>query len=104
MKANSIRIWECIFVLAAVSYALRVLPLTLIRKPIQNRFVRSFLHYIPYATLSVMTVPAIFSVTSNPLAGIAALILAGLTAWFSSNLFLSAAVASIAVLIVQMLV
>ena len=46
----------------------------------------------------------IFSVTSNPLAGIAALILAGLTAWFSSNLFLSAAVASIAVLIVQMLV
>ena len=59
---------------------------------------------IPYATLSVMTVPAIFSVTSNPLAGIAALILAGLTAWFSSNLFLSAAVASIAVLIVQMLV
>ena len=53
MKANSIRIWECIFVLAAVSYALRVLPLTLIRKPIQNRFVRSFLYYIPYATLSV---------------------------------------------------
>ena len=47
MKADSIRIWECILVLAAVSYALRVLPLTLIRKPIQNRFVRSFLYYIP---------------------------------------------------------
>lgn len=98
---STIRIWSCILVLALVSYALRVLPLTLIRKPIRSRYIHSVLYYIPYATLAVMTVPAIFSVTENPLAGIAALILASLTAWFTSNLLLSAAAASIAVLVVQ---
>lgn len=97
------RIWQCIFVLAIVSYLLRVLPLTLIRKPIRSRFVRSLLYYIPYATLAVMTVPAIFSVSVNPLAGVIALAVSGLTAWFTSNLFLSAAAASLAVLIAQML-
>ena len=84
-----------IAVMAGVTYLIRALPFGFFQKKIKSQFLRSFLYYIPYATLSVMTVPAIFSVTSNPLAGIAALILAGLTAWFSSNLFLSAAIASI---------
>ena len=46
-----------IAVMALVSYAIRILPLTLIRKPIKNRFVQSFLYYVPYVTLAVMTFP-----------------------------------------------
>ena len=48
-----------IAVMAAVSYTIRVLPLTLIRKPIKNQFIQSFLYYVPYVTLAVMTFPAI---------------------------------------------
>ena len=58
-----------IFVAFAVIYAVRVLPLTLIRKPIRNRFIRSFLYYVPYVTLAVMTFPAIVRATEQPLAG-----------------------------------
>lgn len=47
--------WVYIAVMAAVSYAIRVLPLTLIRKPIRNQFIQSFLYYVPYVTLAVMT-------------------------------------------------
>ena len=49
-----------IAVMALVSYAIRILPLTLIRKPIKNRFIQSFLYYVPYVTLAVMTFPATF--------------------------------------------
>ena len=68
------RNWICIFLAFAVIYAVRVLPLTLIRRPIRSRFIRSFLHYVPYVTLAVMTFPAIVEATSVPAAGIAALI------------------------------
>ncbi|MBQ9801752.1 MAG: AzlD domain-containing protein [Clostridia bacterium] len=53
-----------ILVMAGVTYLIRVLPLVLIRREIKNRTVRSFLHYVPYVTLSVMTVPAIFTATN----------------------------------------
>ena len=55
-----------IAVMALVSYAIRILPLTLIRKPIKNRFVQSFLYYVPYVTLAVMTFPAIVQATQSP--------------------------------------
>ena len=58
-----------IAVMALVSYAIRILPLTLIRKPIKNRFVQSFLYYVPYVTLAVMTFPAIVQATQSPVAG-----------------------------------
>ncbi len=58
----------------AVIYLIRVLPLTLIRKPIRSRFLRSFLYYVPYVTLAVMTFPAIVQATSSPIAGVAALV------------------------------
>ena len=63
-----------IFVCFAVIYLVRVLPLTLIRKPIRSRFIRSFLYYVPYVTLAVMTFPAIVQATASPVAGAAALI------------------------------
>ena len=54
---------------AVVTYLVRVLPLTLIRKPIRSRFLRSFLYYVPYVTLAVMTFPAIVQATEQPIAG-----------------------------------
>ena len=63
-----------IAVMALVSYAIRVLPLTLIRKPIKNQFIQSFLYYVPYVTLAVMTFPAIVEATQSPAAGAVALV------------------------------
>ena len=54
-----------ILVMAVVTYIIRVLPLTLIRNEIKNKYIRSFLYYVQYVTLSVMTVPAIFSATNS---------------------------------------
>ena len=53
-----------ILLMAGVTYLIRVLPLVLIRREIKNTFLRSFLYYVPYVTLSVMTVPAIFMATN----------------------------------------
>ena len=71
----------------AVSYLIRVLPLTLIRREIKNRTVRSFLHYVPYVTLAVMTFPAILSATQSPVSGALALIVGLALAWFGGSLF-----------------
>lgn len=66
-------IYIYIAVMALVTYAIRVLPLTLIRKEIKNPFIRSFLYYVPYTTLAVMTFPAILQETQTPAAGALAL-------------------------------
>ena len=58
-----------IAVMALTTYAIRVLPLTLIRKPIKSTFLRSFLYYVPYVTLAVMTFPAILTATDSPMIG-----------------------------------
>lgn len=60
-----------ILVMALVTYLIRMLPLTLITKPIRSRFLRSFLYYVPFATLAVMTFPAILSATSSVWSGAA---------------------------------
>ena len=76
-----------IAVMAAVSYAIRVLPLTLIRKPIRNRFLQSFLYYVPYVTLAVMTFPAIIHATQTPISGAVALAAGIIAAWLGAGLF-----------------
>ena len=76
-----------ILVMWGVTYLIRVLPLTLIKKPIKNRFIRSFLHYVPYATLAVMTFPAIVEATRSPLAGMLALVVGVVLAWLGAGLF-----------------
>ena len=65
--------WVYILVMAAVTYLIRVLPLTLIRKEIKNKTVRSFLYYVPYVTLAVMTFPAILSATGSVWSAVMAL-------------------------------
>lgn len=76
-----------IFAMAAVTYLIRVLPLTLIRREITNKTIRSFLFYVPYVTLAVMTFPAILSATQSALSAWAALIAGIALAWFGGSLF-----------------
>ena len=74
--------------LAAVTiYAVRALPMTLIRRDIKSPFIRSFLYYVPYVTLAVMTFPAIINDTQSPLAGALALVVGIATAWCELSLF-----------------
>ena len=80
-------VYVYILVMFAVVYAIRALPLTLVRKPIRSRFLRSFLYYVPYVTLAVMTFPAIVEATQSPIAGIAALVVGVALAWFGAGLF-----------------
>ncbi|MEI3340301.1 MAG: AzlD domain-containing protein [Eubacterium sp.] len=88
-----------ILVMAGVSYLIRVLPLTLIRKEIKNKTIRSFLYYVPYVTLAVMTFPAILEATGSMWSGRAALIVGIVLAWFGRILF-QVAVLSCAVVFV----
>ncbi len=93
-----------ILVAFAVIYLIRVLPLTLIRKRIENRFIRSFLYYVPYVTLAVMTFPAIVEATASPIAGIAALIVGIVTALLGCGLLTVAAACCAAVFLLELIV
>lgn len=83
-------IWIYILISAGVSYLIRVTPLVLIRREITNRTLRSFLFYVPYVTLAVMTFPAIVEATQSPLAGLLALAVGAALAWRGGSLFLVA--------------
>lgn len=93
-----------IAVVALVTYAIRVLPLTLIQKEIKNKVIRSFLYYVPYVTLAAMTFPAIVTATDSIWSGVAALVVGILVAWFSGNLFLVAISACSVVFLVELLI
>jgi branched-subunit amino acid transport protein len=80
---------------------IRVIPLTLIRGEIKNRFVRSFLYYVPYVTLAVMTFPAIVETTNSPVAGSIALILGIVAAWLGLSLFPVSVICCVAVFILE---
>ena len=94
-------IYVYIFTMALTTYLIRVLPLTIFRKPIRSRFLRSFLHYVPYACLTAMTFPAILSSTASILSGAAALIVAISLAYRGKSLIVVALSSSAAVLITQ---
>jgi len=91
-----------IFAMAAVTFLIRVLPLTLIRKEITNRTIRSFLFYVPYVTLAVMTFPSILSATQSSISGWAALIAGIVLAWFGGSLFKVSVVCCAVVFIVEL--
>ena len=96
-------IYVYIFTMALTTYLIRVLPLTIFRKTIRSRFLRSFLHYVPYACLTAMTFPAILSSTASILSGAAALIVAILLAYRGKSLIVVAVSSSAAVLIVELI-
>ena len=93
-----------ILVMAVVSFVIRVLPLTVIRKKITNRFLRSFLRYVPYVTLAAMTFPAIIDATGSPLAGAGALVVGVVSAWFGADLPIVAAACCVTVFLLQLIV
>lgn len=92
-----------IAVMSLVSFTVRVLPLTLIRGQIKSRFIRSFLFYVPYVTLAVMTFPAIIEATQLPLAGALALAVGAVLAWRGAGLFPVAAVCCLVVFFTELL-
>ncbi|MBQ7455630.1 MAG: AzlD domain-containing protein [Clostridia bacterium] len=89
-----------LLVTAAVTYLLRALPLTLLRRPIRSRFIRSFLYYVPYVTLSVMVFPAILEATGSVWAGAAALAVAVILALRGQGMVVVAAAACLAAFVV----
>ncbi len=93
-----------ILVAFAVTYLIRVLPLTLLRKPIKSRFIRSFLYYVPYVTLAVMTFPAVIYATGSIWSGIMAFAVGIITAYISGNLFIVALSSSAIVLIIELII
>ena len=84
-------IYISLLIMCLTVYMIRLLPLLFLRKPITNRFIRSFLYYVPFVTLAVMTFPAITEATQSPLAGFAALIVGIALSWFGGSLFQVAA-------------
>ena len=96
-------IYVYIFTMALTTYLIRVIPLTVFRKPIKSVFLKSFLHYVPYACLTAMTFPDILSSTDTTLSGAAALIVAVFLAYRGKSLLTVSLAASAAVMLTQWL-
>ena len=96
-------IYLYIFTMALTTYLIRVLPLTLFRRPIKSLFLRSSLHYVPYACLTAMTFPAILSSTATMLSGAAALLVAVFLAYRGKSLIVVSLSSSAAVLVTEWL-
>ena len=94
-------IYVYIFAMALTTYLIRVLPMTLFRRPIRSRFIRSFLHYVPYACLTAMTFPAILTSTASVISGAAALIVAVILAYRGKSLLTVSLAASAAVMLAE---
>ncbi|MGN0479814.1 MAG: AzlD domain-containing protein [Hominenteromicrobium sp.] len=92
-----------IAVMAAVTYLIRMLPLTLIRRKITNRYIRSFLYYVPYATLSAMTFPAILTATGSVISAAIGFAAALLLALRGKSLLTVAVFASATVLVCELI-
>ena len=91
-----------LLVMSAVTIAIRIVPLTLIRKQIKNRFLRSFLFYVPYVTFAVMTFPAITKATQTPISGTLALIAGIGLAWYGASLFKVSAACCVVVFVTEL--
>jgi len=96
-------IYTYIFTMALTTYLIRVIPLTVFRKPIKSRFLKSFLHYVPYACLTAMTFPAILTSTATVISGGAALVIAVILAYRGRSLLTVSLAASAAVMVTEFL-
>ena len=97
-------IWIYIACMAITSFIIRALPLTLIRKPITNTTTRSFLYYVPYVTLSIMTFPAILHATQSVISGFVTLLLGIILAWRGYSLFQVSISCCVIVLLIEIFV
>lgn len=98
-----INIYVYVFFMFAVTYAVRILPLTLIRKPIESKFIKSFLFYVPYVTLAVMTFPAIIDASGAWWVGALTMAAGILAAWLGAGLFPTAAICCVIVFVCSFL-
>ena len=96
------RVYAYILLMAVVTYLIRALPLTLIRKEIKSKFIKSFLYYVPYATLAAMTFPAILSATDHLVASIVGFAVAMVLAFNKRSLLTVAGFACAAAFIVEL--
>jgi len=101
---ETVRFFLYLLVMAGVTYLVRMLPLVFFRKKIKSRFVRSFLYYVPYAVLSVMTIPAIFESTGSLWSAIGGAAVAVVLAYFGRSLITVAAGSALTVLIVEIII
>ena len=98
------RILTYIVIMIIVTNLIRVVPIILIRGRIRNRFLRSFLYYVPYVTLAVMTFPAIIEATQSPIAGVSALLMGIIAAICGLGLFPVAAICCIVVFVTELII
>ena len=96
-------IYIYILTMAVTTYLIRVLPLTVFRKPIKSRFLKSFLHYVPYACLTAMTFPAILTATESVISGAAALIVGVVLAFRGKSLLTVSVACCCAVFVTEQL-
>ena len=93
-----------IAVMAIVTYLVRMLPMAIFRKKITNIRIQSFLYYVPYVTLAVMTFPAIVHATQSPISGLAALIAGMIAAWLGAGLFPVSVICCLLVFVIELFV
>lgn len=101
--SNAMPFFAGLLVTAGVTYLVRMLPLVLVKKKIENRFIKSFLYYVPYAVLGVMTIPAIFYSTSCLASAVVGFAVAVILAYFEKGLLTVAASSCVAVLITELI-
>ena len=97
-------IYIYIAIMSAVTLAIKILPLILIRGEIKNIALKSFLYYVPYVTLAVMTFPAIVHATQSEVSGILALAVGIISAWFGASLFRVAVLCCVVVFVCEKLI
>lgn len=101
---NNEKFFIYLLVMAGVTYLVRMIPMVLIKEKIKNKFILSFLHYIPYTVLSAMTIPACFYATGNVASAIAGFIVAAIAALYERSLTQVALLSCTAVLIAELII
>ena len=101
----SVKVFLIYLIIMAVStYLIRVIPFVLVKRQIENVYIRSFLHYIPYAVLTAMTIPAIFVATSSIISAVAGFIVAVILAVRNKSLTTVALFSCLAVYVVELVI
>ncbi|MBQ8830136.1 MAG: AzlD domain-containing protein [Oscillospiraceae bacterium] len=98
------KFWVYLIVMAGVTYLVRMVPLVLVKKKITNRFILSFLHYLPYAVLSAMTIPAVFYATNYGASAAIGFVVAVILAYFGKSLVTVAAFSCVAVFLAELVI
>lgn len=98
------RIYIYMIIMAVVTYLIRMLPLALIRREIKNKYIKSFLYYVPYVTLSVMVFPAILTATEDPISAIVGFVVALVAAYLKGSLFTVSILACVSVFITELII